>query len=104
MPRESALLKFSTVELSGTTRRPFRTSFHTLQWPTYIALILNRKASQIVRYFGSHSFRIGAATTAAAAGVPDHLTQVLGRWTSNAYMPYIRTPRSTLANVAKFMC
>ena len=35
--------------------------------------------------FSSHSFRIGAATVAARQGIPDHLIQALGRWTSNAY-------------------
>ena len=35
--------------------------------------------------FSSHSFRIGAATVVARNGVPDHLIQALGRWSSNAY-------------------
>ena len=35
--------------------------------------------------FSSHSFRIGAVTVAARCGVPDHLIQALGRWSSNAY-------------------
>ena len=39
--------------------------------------------------FSSHSFRIGAATSAARAGIPDHLIQGLGRWKSGAYKPYI---------------
>jgi len=47
--------------------------------------------------FSSHSFRIGAATVAARNGVPDHLIQALGRWTSNAYLGYIRTPAEALA-------
>ena len=34
--------------------------------------------------FSSHSFPIGAATSAAGAGIPDHLIQVLGRWKSDA--------------------
>ena len=47
--------------------------------------------------FSSHSFRIGAATVAARNGIPDHLIQALGRWTSNAYQLYIRMPSEALA-------
>ncbi|XP_055329866.1 uncharacterized protein LOC129582379 [Paramacrobiotus metropolitanus] len=38
----------------------------------------------------THSFRIGAATTAAANNVPDHAIQLAGRWRSNCYTRYIR--------------
>jgi len=50
--------------------------------------------------FSSHSFRIGAVTVAARNGVPDHLIQALGRWSSNAYKWYIRTPSEILASVS----
>ena len=39
--------------------------------------------------YSSHSFRIGAVTTSAAAGLPPWLIKTLGRWNSNAYMTYI---------------
>ncbi len=32
-----------------------------------------------------HSFRVGAATTAASLGFPAHVIQALGRWSSGAY-------------------
>ena len=48
----------------------------------------------------THSFRIGAATTAAAAGFPRWLIQALGRWSSDCYREYIRIPPTTLKNVS----
>ena len=47
----------------------------------------------------SHSFRIGTATSAAAARLPDWQIQAMGRWSSNCYTRYIRRPHSTVATV-----
>ena len=51
--------------------------------------------------YSGHSFRIGAATAAAAAGVPAHIIKMLGRWSSQAYLLYVRTPRETLAAISQ---
>ena len=44
----------------------------------------------------THSFRIGAATTAATKGVEDSVIKTLGRWESVAYLQYVRIPRERL--------
>ena len=49
--------------------------------------------------YASHSFRIGAATSAAEADLPPWLIQTLGRWSSNWYTLYIRTLPSVLQKV-----
>lgn len=51
--------------------------------------------------YAGHSFRIGAATTAALQGIPDSLIKTLGRWQSSAYQLYIRTPSDTLCAVSR---
>ena len=52
-------------------------------------------------HYAGHSFRIGAATTAAGCGLQDSLIKTLGRWESSAYTLYIRTPRETLCAVSR---
>lgn len=50
--------------------------------------------------YAGHSFRIGAATTAARRGIQDSLIKTLGRWESSAYMSYVRTAPKLLQRVA----
>jgi len=41
--------------------------------------------------YAGHSFRIGAATTAAQCGLQESTIKMLGRWPSSAYLLYIKT-------------
>ena len=54
--------------------------------------------------YSGHSFRIGAASTAAANGVEDSLIQILGRWKSSAYLAYIKIPSENLAAISRRIC
>jgi hypothetical protein len=51
----------------------------------------------------SHSFRIGAATTAAKLGYPQWLIQAMGRWSSDCFKLYIRIPASAIDSLSSAM-
>ena len=52
----------------------------------------------------SHSFQIGAATLAGAAGVPESTVKVLGFWKSMAYQQYIYPSMDDLTEVSSQLC
>ena len=53
--------------------------------------------------YSGHSFRIGAASAAAKAGLPDSMIQTLGRWKSAAFLSYIRIPVDRLVSTSQLM-
>ena len=53
--------------------------------------------------YNGHSFSIGAATSAAKAQVSDHLIRVLGRWSSDCYIRYIRVPQDQVQKAHRAM-
>ena len=55
----------------------------------------------MAKNFAGHSFRIGAATTAAQCGIQNALIKTLGRWESSAYTRYIRTAPEVLYKVSR---
>ncbi|XP_041464258.1 uncharacterized protein LOC121415177 isoform X1 [Lytechinus variegatus] len=49
-----------------------------------------RSTGADIDQYGTHSFRIGAATTAALNGVPPDKIKEMGRWQSETYRSYVR--------------
>ena len=55
------------------------------------------------RLYSGHSFRNRAATTAAMQGLEDSTIKMLGRWKSEAFQAYLKTPREHLAAMTKIL-
>ena len=51
----------------------------------------------------TYGFRIGMATSAKQANIPDTYIQMLGSWGSDAYQHYIKTPPQELAKLSKHL-
>ena len=97
----SAILNYIAVR--GTEPGPFfvdgkRRPIVKSHFVEEIRSILSAAGLRAQDYSG-HSFRIGAATSAAQAGIEDSMIKTLGRWHSVAFLQYIRTPGEELAAV-----
>ena len=64
-----------------------------------------RSALSVLGYdkssYAGHSFRIGAATTAAERGIEDSVIKMLGRWESSAYQLYVRASQQVLSSISR---
>ena len=59
---------------------------------------LNRFHRHFSGNVGGHSLRAGGATALAQAGIPPHMIQAIGRWSSEAFQIYIRQHPVVLAS------
>ena len=62
---------------------------------TFVSHLLRLVGIDPTAYSG-HSFRIGGATSASLAGLKDYEIQMLGRWKSDCYKTYVRSPLNVL--------
>ena len=58
------------------------------------------RANLLADKYTGHSFRIGAATTAASAGIEDSTIQTLGRWQSSSYLLYVKLDPCHMASLS----
>ena len=94
----------SYLELRGCRPGPLFLfqSWKPLTRPRFVAVVREAlgKSGLDERKYCSHSFRIGAATTAASRGMEDCIIKTLGRWESVAYLQYVRIPCERLASIS----
>lgn len=64
---------------------------------THLSTVVSR-AGLPSQFYTPHSFRIGAATSAAKANINQHLIKNMGRWTSSAVESYIRSSSSEISS------
>ena len=101
----TALMPYLAIR--GPQKGPlFITETHNyLTQPIFRSLLkeLLQQAGLHTEQYNTHSFRIGAATTAKSVGISDYHIKVLGRWQSDAYQRYIRTSTKDLMKFTKLL-
>lgn len=55
-------------------------------------------------FFSTHSLRVAGASALAAAGVPDYVIQIMGRWKSLVFLTYIRLASNAYNDAMTAMC
>ena len=101
-----SLSNFGNLGIFTSARALVWSPFHRHPWSafnSFSSVFLHPVCLTVSRNswtFFSHSFRIGAATTATQCGIPDHLYKTLGRWSSDAYQLYVRTLVESILEVS----
>ena len=95
-PQDPLYIDVNNVALSRGPKDPLFIDVNNVALSRINCLNMLKHALTWVGYdfslYSGHSFQIGAATTAGSAHVEDYLIKILGRWSSDAYCRYIRTP------------
>ena len=93
------------MAIQGLTAGPFFVLKNETPLTKSVFIAKIRETLQILGFpeenFAGHSFRIGAATAATSAGIEDSVIRTMGRWSSSAFLAYIRTPREQLATFSR---
>ncbi len=96
----SAFLSY--VKRRGTQKGPLfcHSDFSAISYRWYSSKFKEiTKLCNLDPSLSTHSARIGAASYAAAAGVPEEHIKQMGRWVSLAVKNYIKLPVITLGHV-----
>ena len=95
------LLSYIAIHQAGTSSAPLliHADGSPLTRDQFVRMVKKTLRIDQVGYSG-HSFWIGAASTAAAAGVPAYFIKMLERRESEVYHLYIKTPCASLAAVS----
>ena len=88
-PKSAFLLQASRIPLTRS------------QFVDTLRKCLNVAGVPFAQQYSAHSFRIGAATTAAMKGVPEWLIQACGRWSSDCFRLYTRAQPSQLDQITR---
>ena len=99
----TACLAYMAVHVWGPTPGPFFCTSDGLPFtkPQFVSKVhkLLTEAGLPTSLHLGHSFRIGATTSAARAGIKDSVIKALGLWSSTTFLFYIRTSRQQLAQL-----
>lgn len=69
---------------------------------SHVAALLQQQMAPCA-HFNTHSLRQGGATALAAAGTPQYVIQILGRWRSDAFKRYLEFSDEFIGNANRAM-
>lgn len=103
----SSMIKYLKIRLRTSLQSPLfilpnGAPITKVWFSSHLATVLKNCGLSPLQYTG-HSFRIGAATTAAEHGIPTSTIKLLGRWSSSAFESYIRPEQKFISKAQQII-